>query len=188
MEFLVGVLILLVLVDLLLTFGVIRRLREHTTRLATLRDGLEGPRPGLRPGAPVGAFPATATTRGATFSPAALRNGTGIVAFHSLGCHSCEEDVSALAGRMAEAAGRGWSGHAVLAGSAGDVASDPHVAELADRIGEAGEVIVEAFQGPLQTAFDVSVYPTYFVVEGGRVAAVSHRAADLPTTAETVPG
>ena len=81
---LVGVLCLL---DLLLTFGVIRRLREHTALLS----GLAGPPPvlGLETGKSPGAFSAVATSGEVVTDAARL----WMVGFFSSSCSACPERV-----------------------------------------------------------------------------------------------
>ncbi|GAA0932482.1 TlpA family protein disulfide reductase [Virgisporangium aurantiacum] len=186
MEFLVGVLIVIVLVDLLLTFGVVRRLREHTTRLAELQNGPGGVLPGLRPGDAVPDFPSVSTTAGGTLSPAALRNRTSLVAFHSIGCGACEQDAPALADRLRVEAERGVPAFVVVATQGADGDAE-HIRELAETMDGLAGVVGEHPGGPVQQAFDVGGYPTYFVVgHDGRVVSTSPRVSDLPTEAPAV--
>ena len=78
----------LCLLNLLLTFGVIRRLREHTSMLTGV-GGSEPPPIGLAAGKPPGAFSAVATS-GEEVSGAA---GLEVVAFFSSWCSICPERV-----------------------------------------------------------------------------------------------
>src|SRR5258708_33673625 len=91
---LVGVLCLL---DLVLTFGVIRRLREHTRLLAQAGPGR--PPELLDPGASIGEFEA-ATIEGETLSLAALKLET-VVGFFSPTCKPCRELLPGFVDRAA---------------------------------------------------------------------------------------
>jgi hypothetical protein len=180
MELLAGVLILLVLTDLLLTFGVIRRLREHAEKLTGLQESMVGPSPTApRPGSAIADFPPALATDGNTVSPAELRSGTRLVAFYSVGCGSCEKDVLPLTDRLRGVKGSGVSAFVIVEVPDDSEQSGAHVARLTDSIGAMGSVVREPFHGPVQEAFDVNVFPTYVVVEGGVVAQVTHRAADV---------
>jgi len=87
----IGLVGLLCLADLLLTFGVIRRLREHTEQLAGLR-GQDAPVHGLPYGATPEAFTALTASGERLTGPAGLR----VVAFFAAGCSACPERVPAF--------------------------------------------------------------------------------------------
>ena len=72
----IGLVGLLCLADLLLTFGVIRRLREHTEQLAGLR-GQDAPVTGLPYGATPEPFTALTVSGERLDGPRPLRLGTG---------------------------------------------------------------------------------------------------------------
>jgi hypothetical protein len=126
----------LCLSDLLLTFGVIRRLREHADMLAGARAS-RPPVTGLETGQPPGAFSATTTAGDLVDNAAGLR----VVAFFSSSCPACPAMVppfteyvrSLLVGRD--------SVLAVVAGSAS--APPPYLAQLA----EAAQVRIEPADG-----------------------------------------
>lgn len=93
---LVGVLCLL---DLLLTVAVIRRLREHAGRLDRLGTGAM-PEPGIAPGTVAPAFETTATD-GRSVTQNDL--GAGVLAFVSVSCEACEEQMPRFERYVAEA-------------------------------------------------------------------------------------
>ncbi|HEX4815094.1 MAG TPA: hypothetical protein VFV66_20315 [Nonomuraea sp.] len=180
MEVLAGVLLLLLLVDLLLTVGVIRRLREHTQKLAELEAGMSGRQTlsGPRTGSPVPEFPATPAAGGGVVSPEGLRSGITYLAFYSAGCGACEDDLLPWGEHLRATAGSGAAAFAVV-----EVPDDEGGSVLADRLSEVmsgmGGVVREGIRGPLQAAFDISAFPSYVVVEDGVVTEVTHQAARL---------
>ncbi|MFI6485653.1 TlpA family protein disulfide reductase [Nonomuraea sp. NPDC050663] len=140
MVYLVVVLTVLCLVNLLLTVGVVRRLREHTELLA---EQAAAPPPPLRPGTRV---PGYAELTGATEE--------SVIGFLSPGCEPCR---TLLPGFL-ERAGAAGSSLAVVVGGA------ERAKEYTDRITGHVEVAVEEMGGPLTSAFQVTVFPTFFVV------------------------
>src|SRR4051812_17240189 len=74
-------------VNLVFTFGVIRRLREHTTILDQLGEGARAGRNMLGPGRSVGAYNATAVD--GTPVSSAEHDGLLLAGFFSLGCQPC---------------------------------------------------------------------------------------------------
>jgi hypothetical protein len=157
-------------VDLLLTVGVVRRLREHTAELAALRR--PGQEAALPVGSPVGAF-ATASVAGRPVGPDTL-GGRTLVGFFSPGCTPCTER---LPGFVAYAAGRAGGPDAVLAVVAGEPAE---AAETVEALRRVATVVVEPDDGPLQRAFGVSGFPAFVLVEDGVIAA---SAFELPPVA-----
>lgn len=146
----VGVLCLL---DLLLTFGVIRRLREHTTILSGVRD--PGPI-GLAAGQSPGAFSAVTTAGDLVTDDDGLR----VVAFFSASCSACPEQVPPFADYVtSHHIGRGD----VLAVVVKDPASDdpPYLPVLT----EAVQVCVEPDGGDLARAFRVQGFPLFCVLD-----------------------
>jgi len=93
---------LLCLADLLLTFGVIRRLREHTEQLS----GFPWSRPSGKPAWPTGRsrshLPRSASPGERLSGPAGLR----VVAFFSAGCSACPERVAGVRRLPARESGR----------------------------------------------------------------------------------
>lgn len=138
--------------NLLLTLGVIRRLREHTVRLAALPAG-GGPPPELM--LPAGARPGdfrAETVDGAEVSLTSLA-APALVGFFSPGCEPCREWIP----RFVQAAGELPHGPAqALAVVVGDATAMSD--ELA-RLRRVAQVVVEPFDGPVSRAFAVNGWP-----------------------------
>lgn len=155
MSFLIAAVVLvgmLCTLDLILTFGVIRRLRVHTQRLAGLGDDGEGHRAALTAGESVGDF-VSSTVDGELLSPESL-DGDTLVGFFALGCQPCEEkkpEFLAYAKRLP--GGR----REVLAVVVGDPAA---ATETAAQLTQVARVVVERPDGPVSTAFRAYAYPT----------------------------
>jgi thiol-disulfide isomerase/thioredoxin len=167
---------LLCLLDLLLTLGVIRRLRDHTERLSALSAGR------APAGAPdrmlaVGQVPAdfAATTVDGDPVSKGLLGAPALVGFFSPGCAPCRERVpefSAYAGRMPGGRDRTL---AVVVGN-GERGS-----QLASELKGVGHVVVEAPGGPVSTAFGVHGFPALCVLDsGGAIAAAGPTLDRLP--------
>lgn len=147
----------LCVLDLLLTFGVIRRLREQS-RTTNSRPG-DGP-PVLT--APVGTE---------VHVPDVPLEEETLVAFLSPSCGACADQLPDL---IAEARGR----ERVVA-----VVFDPEGTgtELVDRLGEVARVLVErSTDDALLRAFRVTGYPAFCLVRAGVITATTIRVADLP--------
>ncbi|MFI6318392.1 TlpA family protein disulfide reductase [Nonomuraea sp. NPDC050556] len=158
MAFLVAAVVLVglvCLVDLLLTFGVIRRLREHTTtlekllRTAATADPLAFALP--QPGA-VLTKAALTTTDG---EPVAFTRETGVAFFTS----DCTECLIQLPDFVAWAGGQ--PREQVLAVLAG---GGPHTDELVAGLSGVARIVVEKDVGTLSATFGVSAFPSYCVV------------------------
>ncbi|MEJ3749586.1 redoxin domain-containing protein [Actinomycetes bacterium KLBMP 9797] len=179
----------LVLLNLLLTFGVIRKLREHARDLAPVV-----PRTTLAAGATVPDFTAT-TDRGEAVSTATFRGAGGLVAFLAPDCPACAEQLPAVRSRLADAAGGAGAVVVVLtrlhpdaasggASGAGSGAAEAEAAALVEELGVAGGpalIVHEPLDGPAQTAFQVAAFPAFYLVDGdGRVEVATNAAAQLP--------
>jgi hypothetical protein len=164
---------LLCLADLLLTFGVIRRLREHTEQLAGLR-GQDAPVHGLPSGATPEAFTALTASGERVDGPAGLR----VVAFFSAGCSACPERVPAFLDylRVNEV-----TRDAVLTVI---INSELEPVSYQERLAEVAPVCVEPHDGEVGTAFNIRAFPAFCVLDGaGSVIAFSHEPAALPALA-----
>ena len=174
----------LCLLDLLLTLGVTRRLREHATRLEQLAHhgahddivtddaAAAGSLPA--PGTPVGPFSAT-TVDGEPVSADGLADHT-VVIFLAPECAACRDKVPGL---VSWAAGHGRERTLVIVDGQG---MDP-----ADMVGPlepvARVVVVETVERSLFDAFGVNAFPSFCVVADGRVVAASLDFARLPAVA-----
>lgn len=157
----VGVLVLL---DLLLTFGVIRRLRDHTEQLRRMQLGPEVVIAGK--GAKVGDF-ATTTTDGEALS-ANLLTGETLVGFFSPGCQPCETLLPAFVDYAATMPG--GRDH-VLAVVATDTPEASDVTEKVAALSPYARTVVAAHEEPVLKAFGVNGYPGVLLVQDGTVVA-----------------
>ena len=152
----------LCLLDLLLTFGVIRRLREND---ASRTQGGSA-QPGA-PMAPVGTRVGDTGWEGET-----------LVGFFAPGCSPCEQQ---LPGFIEHARARDRV-VAVVHGMGGKTS------ELVRKLEQVADVVVEdSTEGPLHNAFKVEGFPSYCVVRDGVISSVAGRAADLVDQAARVP-
>jgi hypothetical protein len=163
----------LCLLDLLLTFGVIRRLREHTDILAGARGG-QPPVTGLAAGQSPGPFSA-ATTAGDVISNA---SGLRVVAFLSSSCPACPGMVPPF---MEYVSSHGMGRDSVLAVVAGSISEPPpYLTQLA----EAALVRVEPADGEVIHAFGVEAFPAFCILDaGGALVASGHDPSVLPEPA-----
>ncbi|MCW6004250.1 redoxin domain-containing protein [Micromonospora sp. CPCC 205371] len=173
------VLTALVLLNLLLTFGVIRRLREHSEQLAA-----NAPTRTIPVGATVPEFSAT-SERGVVVSTATLRGDGALVVFMAPDCAACTEQLPAVRERLATAVG--GPAAVLVVFTRLRAATDPNdksAAELAESLGVAGSaalIVHEPLDGTLQTTFQVAAFPAFYLVDpDGKVAAASNGIADLP--------
>jgi hypothetical protein len=153
--------------DLLLTFGVIRRLREHTEQLTSLRTkpGITG----LTVGGEVGAFESR-TVDGAALTNGGL-SGNTLVAFFSTNCSVCHERLPEFLEFFAGAHAR-----VIVVVAGPDEKTPTMVPALA---GVAAVVREEDDQDAMSTAFSVRGYPVLFRIEDGKVAAFGTTPAAL---------
>lgn len=160
----------LCLLDLLLTFGVIRRLREHTTLLASAAGSAESVI-GLAPGESPGKFAAT-TNSGEVVNGAA---GLEVVAFFSSWCSACPERVPPFLEYVkSNRIGR----EAVLAVVAQDGATS---APYLDQLATVAQVCIEPHDGVIAKAFQVSGFPAFCLLDAdGAVVKSGFNPAALP--------
>src|SRR5215472_11461569 len=147
------------LLNLLLTVAVIRRLRDHESRLAAQTGSAAGPN--LLPvGRPVPKFDAV-DVDGTAVSRESLAAGPALVAFLRTGCQPCERLLPELiAYAAATSAGRGRV-FAVVTGR--DAAS------LVQRLGEVATILSGAEADRVAEAFTVTGFPTLYALQDGAV-------------------
>jgi thiol-disulfide isomerase/thioredoxin len=156
----IGVLCLL---NLLLMYGVIRRLREHTESLAQ--------RPARTPdiiagaGSVVGAFTAT-TVDGDELAAEDLLPGT-LVGFFSPGCGACVELLPKFVDYAATHPGGQDRVLAVVVGPEAET-GDQMMA-----LSPKARVVVASFDAEIVKAFEVQGYPGFALVGDARVVTVS---------------
>jgi hypothetical protein len=153
----VAVLAMITLVNVLLTVGVIRRLREHASRLELI-DGPAGLVLRSGPGTAVGEF-ATVTTEGEPVSLAGLGSDT-VVAVLSSECAPCHELLPKFVDYAATLPGGRDRVLAVALGTEADTR------ELVVALGPVARVVVEDEHGAIVNAFGVRAYPSVFVIDG----------------------
>ena len=173
------VLTTLTLLNLLLTFGVIRKLREHTQELAGGR-----PPATLAVGAQVPDFTAP-TAGGDMVSIASLRASGGLVAFLAPDCSGCQEQLPSVRSALAEALDTPTAVLIVLTRLRPAPDRDERErAELTAALGvldSRAAIVHEPLDGALQSAFQVAAFPAFYLVDtDGRVAGVSNNADQLP--------
>ncbi|MGI5145071.1 TlpA family protein disulfide reductase [Plantactinospora sp. CA-294935] len=158
--------------NLIFTYGVIRRLREHTARL----DATGAGRPEfdliLAAGAEPGPLAPVRTTTGEALGPDDLAGGA-LVGFFSPDCAPCREQAPRFAERAA-AGGR----ERVLAVAVGTPEATGELVALLEPV---ARVVIEVEEGPLHRAFAVQGYPAMCVLDAdGRVKAAGSAVDRLP--------
>lgn len=171
---LVGV---LVLFDLLLTLGLVKRVRAHAElldKLVNARPGVQ-PEPGqLPPGTVVGDFTAT-TSDGLEIGRASLTDGA-VLGFFSTWCDTCAEQLPGFLA-YAEPYGR----ERVLAVVHGGEAELPG---LIAKLSKVAQVVVEPDNGPIAKAVGVEATPTMAVIDKEwRVTSSGYKADSLAPAA-----
>jgi hypothetical protein len=163
----------LCLLDLLLTFGVIRRLREHTEMLARSQPGDLGAI-GLTAGESPGTFAATDRDGAAVRGPSGLR----VVAVFSTSCSICPKRAPAFVDYVRQHLVGRDEVLAVVVGQSAE--SVPYLADLAD----VARVCTESAGGPIGRAFAVRGYPAFFALDAaGTVRWSGYDPATLPAPA-----
>jgi hypothetical protein len=163
--------------DLVLTLGVIRRLREHTELLSNqsgVGDRVAGP------GERVGEF-TTLTVDGELVDPATL-TGQTLVGFFSPSCKPCQEMVPKF---VAYARAMPGGREQVLATVVGNTAA---AADFVEVLSPVARVVVETADGPVGAAFQVRALPAVVMVQpdGDGRAVVTADRVDLDRPAVTV--
>ncbi|MEQ4301017.1 redoxin domain-containing protein [Plantactinospora sp. B6F1] len=176
MPFLIAALVitgLLCVLNLILTLGVIKRLREHTELLSTIAQGP----PAIEVGQVVGEFETTTVDHEALTRDALT--GDTLVAFFSPTCGPCKEKLPKFVEHVRALPGRDRS----LAVVVGD--RDQAQAFVAD-LRPVTRVVVEAGDGALSSAFRARAYPTLLRVgrdDAGRLVVTANKVeVDQPAT------
>lgn len=164
----IAVLFLLGAINLLLTLGVVRRLREYADVLSGMKSLV--PSGGSRL-LPVGESPgdfSTLTTDGETVSRSSLRDGS-VVAFWGPHCQPCAAKLPALLELLASLPGGRQAALTVVQGGEAESAA------LVSRLRPVTRVVVEPNAGPTASAFQARATPTLYVLDAeGRVRAAGH--------------
>jgi thiol-disulfide isomerase/thioredoxin len=155
------------LLDLILTVGVIRRLREHTALLSDPR-GRGGPAL-VEVGQEIGEF-RTDTVNGQPIDRNRL-SGETLVGFFTPECKPCKERLPSFV-ELARAMPGGPDRVLAAVVGGGDQA-----AELVAALRPVAQVVAERHDGPLGTAFQVRAYPTIIKIapdDHGRLVVVDN--------------
>ncbi|MFD5387903.1 TlpA family protein disulfide reductase [Streptomyces sp. NPDC127074] len=153
---------LLCLLDLVLTFGVIRRLREQEPAEAT--GGLRDAPSVLAPGSTVAAFSAL-DMMGGKLTRESLAEGLAIT-FLSPGCPACEEVLPLVVERA-----RQYGADQVLAVVVREEGDDADPAEFMERLSPVARVVVTDQGDELTEAFALTGMPAYVAMgPEGRIA------------------
>ncbi|WP_146607598.1 TlpA family protein disulfide reductase [Spongiactinospora gelatinilytica] len=141
----------LCLFDLILTVGVIKRLREHTERLALLSSERTLLQASIGVGEQVDEF-AASTTNGTWLNSETI-SGEMIVAFFSSDCVPCKEKLPKFAEYVAGHPGSPQNVLSVVAG-------EPSVASvMAGQLSPLSHVVVEDIGGSLSSVFKIKAFP-----------------------------
>lgn len=165
--------------NLLLLFGVIRRLKEHDEAIAKIPLGTmaNAPADSIRaPGSEVDEFTALSTDDVPVTKEALT--GETLVGFFSVSCAPCVEGAPKFA---AHAAGVPGGKDSVLTVVVADGDDDP--AAMVGVLGDSARVVVEGYDGPMATAFGVTAFPAYAVVASGKITATALDFTTLPVPA-----
>lgn len=159
--------------NLVLTYGVIRRLREHTELLARRPAGMSsGMSTGIATaGSVVGPF-TVSTVSGDSLSEGDLAAGT-VVGFYAPGCGACRALVPPFVDAAAAHPGGQDRVLAVVL-----AAPEEDATEYISLLSPKATVVVAPHGADIETAFAVSEYPSFALVGAGGVVAAS---GDLDT-------
>lgn len=168
----VALVAVLCLLDLVLTLGVVRRLRDHSSRLSLMQSGLGAEETLGKPGEAVEPF----TALSAADEPVSLTDlaEPTLVGFFSPNCPACEERLPGFVSYASTFPGGRRKTLAIIAGETGGLRYRSALDEVA------ANVVIERELGPVQKAFGTSGYPAFYVVVDGVIAQAAHNVDDLP--------
>jgi hypothetical protein len=148
------VLAVLVLLDLLLSVAIVRRLRDHEAQLA---EALPATAPGLRTGTPMPEF----TSADGSLTRTDLLGSPVLLGFFSTGCRYCPAQAEQLAHRATEIAARDLRVVNVLT-----VTDETAADDLSPVLEKSGTVVTEHGPGGLMATFSVSGTPSFLLFDG----------------------
>jgi hypothetical protein len=157
--------------NLLLTVGVIRRLREHTEALKQLPGA--GASRFLGSGTPLPPLDGVVTVEGAPVEASPV-----LVAFFSTTCDPCREKLPDLRDHLREVAAPAGDVLVVVEGAKAEAG------DFLDALRGLAQIVVEPELGPVAKSFAVDGFPTFYAVDpAGRIVVGSHDVPDLPVPA-----
>jgi hypothetical protein len=168
----------LCVLDLLLTVGVIRRLREHTELLSSRREGMifdviaVGQRPGEFTWPDIdGAAVSREDVEGAT-----------LLGFFTPTCDMCKTRLPEFLAAATRFPGGRDGVLAVVAGALDDGGGPLAGAEaLIAELRAVARVVLEPHDGPVSAAFNVAAYPSWVLMDGRVVGATAVGMDPLPS-------
>ena len=161
----VAVLTALVLIDLVLSGAVIRRLRDTEKQLVEITTP---PETGMTPGEPMPDF----VSSDGDLSRPNLVNIPTLLCFFSASCRHCPVQAERLAERADEIAGRGITVVSILAVSEGDAD------ELTPLLQKAGRLISGTGSGELMSTFKAEATPTFLLFDQHGVLSANEHSID----------
>lgn len=166
----------LCVLDLLLTFGVIRRLRAMPASQAH-DHGLDVSVSTLEPGQSAKPFTAETAMTGTTVSgPAGLR----LVAFFATRCSLCPKRAPSFVSYVRANGLRSEDVLAIVTSVDGDLSDATYL----DDVAAVARVCAEKPDGPVAAAFQVTGFPAFCLLEpDGTVRQTTYDPADLPVLA-----
>ncbi|MFD5394242.1 TlpA disulfide reductase family protein [Streptomyces sp. NPDC127097] len=178
---------LLCVFNLVLTYGIVRRLREPVAGAGG--KALEVPQSVLGAGATVGSFSAT-DTEGSSLTRDDLPEGQ-LVTFMAPGCPACEELLPLVAERAREYGPERVLAVVVRDAGKENVGEGKGVREYLERLAPVARVMTCDLGDELTAAFALTGVPAYVEMgRGGRVASsgrtLPHRAEEEPRRTEPV--
>ncbi|MCG5221013.1 redoxin domain-containing protein [Streptosporangium sp. KLBMP 9127] len=166
MTFVIGALTfvgVLCVLNLVFTFGVVRRLREHSELLSGKSQSVTAPGQAMLP---VGETPsefAVTTVDGQTVSRSEI-SGTTLLGFFSPECSLCRQYAPAFAAHVAELPEKERRALAVVVGR------EDETRDLVESLGDVVQVVRELTGGAVSSAYDVRAFPCLGIVtDGGTV-------------------
>jgi len=163
------------ILNLILTTGLVRRLRDFSAR-GEPEPQLRLPvAPGLSPGDAVPEF-STTSVAGHSVSTADLNGVPWVVGFFSSGCRACREHIVDYGDYVASLRSGSTAAIAVVVGT------DPGGRDLVETAQHITELlVVEDLGGAVSRSFAVEAFPSFFAVDrSGRVSHADLSARRLP--------
>jgi hypothetical protein len=149
----------LCLLNLLLTFGVLRRLREHSARLANVPDFNVEDASMKFTGRPLPDYTAR-TIDGTEISPRSLTGGPCMIAVLRVGCGPCHEQLPGFVG---------WAADSDATAMAIVTGPDSETAGMVDHLADVSIVVAGREADALAETLGVNAFPTFLEVDSAGV-------------------
>ncbi|QIS20687.1 hypothetical protein [Nocardia terpenica] len=178
----IAVLTIIVVFQLLVTYGLVRRLRVHTDLLNELIDENTL---ALAPGTPIPAF-ATHTTDGAALTDRDVRHPAAI-ALLEVDCPHCRTNLPDF---LAYVRGAGFARENVLAVVATRDSTDPAERDaMLETLSAAATLVCESGEDAvIGTALNAQAYPTFYLTDAdATITRAVHAVRRLPNTTAATP-